>query len=136
MKEQDLMVGNWFHHKAEWSTLQGYENLEEFDFEWTVDNWYQVGECLLSLEVVDGILLTEEWLIKFGFSSHDRNTTDCDWTIADPNNPVMRLNKFQLLQPDYDEAIFFFEMSIIWHILLQYVHELQNLYYSLTKTEL
>ena len=78
------------------------------------------------------IPLTEEWLTKFGFEKDDVNTyihyslpsgtgiyfeSGNDWNFNDAN-----------ICGDYDECI---------HVKLpQYVHQLQNLYFSLTGKEL
>ena len=63
----------------------------------------------------EGVPLTEQWLIKFGFVKTDYNCFEFgDFILNDD----------------------FIMMDIDITIQLKYVHELQNLYYSLFKKEL
>lgn len=91
-----------------------------------------VGVCVndgfvwLGFEEIKPIELTEEWLLKFGF---DQTTPDkwfalniCnDWTFLFWNNNVL-------------------ELSVNRHGVvlskIEYVHQLQNLYFALTGEEL
>lgn len=124
MKDSEIRAGNWVHHKAVWSTLQEYERLEEFDFVWTADNWYQVGECLLSLDSVEGILITDEWMVKLGFKLVFGTFSKGDFCLAKPHK-------------NGDKDLFMIcNITSPMNPKIRYIHELQNLYYALTNNEL
>ena len=63
-----------------------------------------------------GIILTEEWLIKFGYTKEDSNF----WFIGH-------------IVWEYDKGVFICNKN---GITLKYVHQLQNLYFALTGKEL
>ena len=66
MTENELRVGNWCHHKDDWSYRQPEQDFKEFDFKWNESDWYALGECTLSFDNIEPIPLTEEWLIRCG----------------------------------------------------------------------
>ena len=72
--------------------------------------------------VFEPITLTEEWLINFGFNyAQGEEVYECIWS----------LKGFEFWQHDEGFCHDFFNGGDI-----DYVHELQNLYFALTKTEL
>jgi len=83
-------------------------------------------ECLL-----EPIPLTEEWLVRAGFSSS---------FSSDPQNfPASKkfeLNGFKIHQPIEDVEQFIFEPIVDDCIELKSVHQLQNLTFALTGQEL
>lgn len=93
-------------------------------------------------ESLTGIPITEEWLLKLGFTY--QNDFDCVcWSVTSPN---LRL---QINQADYSEDkgktwshefIFNYwnnlDDSKIMQTELKYIHQLQNLYFALTGEEL
>lgn len=80
----------------------------------------------LDVEDYSPIPLTEEWLIRFGFEYHH--------DTPHPNR-VFRKNWdegfFEL-----EEIITFFYGGNLTSVEVKYVHQLQNLYFALTQTEL
>jgi hypothetical protein len=94
-----------------------------------IGNWIQDGNefeqitidhlnCLYSGRCeYDPITLTEEWLLKFGFEITDNFQTK---------------DRFQTHKQD---GIIWFEYGYIV-VELNYVHQLQNLYFALTNEEL
>lgn len=83
--------------------------------------------------VLVGIPLTEEWLIKFGFEKkeekrysivHYRQTLDMASSIREDENDFL---------PLYQDDLGCGFNTLRW---VSYVHQLQNLYYALTKQEL
>lgn len=76
------------------------------------------------------IPLTEEWLIKFGFKSQS------DFFI-EKNYYTLKLPKKIF---DYDNSLTVCDKNIIFgyygSIKIEYVHQLQNLFFSLTGEEL
>ena len=91
------------------------------------DEWEQN----IVLNDLDPISLTEEWLIKLGF----KNPYSPDVYYLELGSPEFIIfidsteRGFAIFDKIDDELI-----SIL--IKFDYVHEVQNLYYSLTKTEL
>jgi hypothetical protein len=110
MKANELRIGNYVKgigHNIAW-LVEGIEK----DFIYTSDHW----RLLVSFE---GIPLTEKELINLGF--------ECVYTYDDHHYYIdskygFSLDRsFQHLQCEYD---------------LDYVHQLQNLYFALTGEEL
>ena len=83
----------------------------------------------------EGIPLTEEWLLKAGFNYKNYHPT----TIGSTNVFGSGLYISQMISNGFslvfqtDKKNFYFEFSDRY---INYVHELQNLYYSLTGSEL
>lgn len=93
-----------------------------------VGNWVFEGKRLIHIHDGFGIdhsinfnpiPLTEEWLLKFGFLKYKGNNKDF-W-----------LNDFEFAN---DLKWIFWKGNILENI--EYVHQLQNLYFALTQTEL
>jgi hypothetical protein len=79
---------------------------------------------------INPIPLTEELLIKFNFKERKGIINFSDWYTGEntfTNDWLFSICQFK------DENKFFFKNG--FHII-KYVHELQNLYYALTKEEL
>ena len=76
-----------------------------------------IDEKNTTIQMAKPIPLTEEWLLKFGFSKYGRlNTND----------------NFKLIY-DYDLSTFYLDDI---GLELKHVHQLQNLYFALTGKEL
>jgi hypothetical protein len=120
MKENELRIGSWVKHPAAvWShrtEVQGYGYVE---FQWEEHDWAGIAECTINLEDVKPIPLTEEWLVKFGFEYSDLNGDSGLWKIP----------PFQIYGK-YNQFIYDYRLDV------NYVHQLQNLYFALTYEEL
>jgi hypothetical protein len=100
---------------------------------WLNDN----GEAgPISVKYFEPILLTEEWLLKFGFVDIDKGDNDYI-TYTDSNHDyylqidVRRKDgKYSILDNSFDDLRDFALVDIM------YVHQLQNLYFALTEEEL
>jgi len=121
INENEIRIGNWFHHTQQWSTMQGNDTLNYFDFKWTSSNWYQIGECLLSFEVLEPITLDEDWLLRFGFEKYEFDNGEPNQYRYNNRLIVIRDGKFT----DYGSSV-----------MLEYVHQLQNFYFALVGKEL
>jgi hypothetical protein len=126
INEKEIRIGNWFHHTQQWSTMQGHDTLDYFDFKWTSSNWYQIGECLLSLEVLEPITLDEDWLLKC--SEKISGMTPNPWNV----DFAFRI-KGVLIIPHKGSYMFHWESG---NTKIEYVHQLQNLYFALIGEEL
>ena len=83
---------------------------------------------------MEPIPLTEDWLLKMGFKKASDNCyiktypNNCDFILFDWLTPIAVSNGFK--EGDY---YYFFHRTA--HTI-RYVHQLQNLYFSLTGNEL
>ena len=128
MKTNELRIGNWVKY-----------NPDMVDEDWEGEWEYQV-ECIYSdqwesfikltdpfneryaLDEVLPIPLTEEWLGKFGFEKYNNS-----WWKYDKNGAFDISNNFDA---------FGFKTCIWSSDRINYVHQLQNLYFALTGDEL
>jgi len=124
MKAEELRIGNFVKSGYQYCYINFFlgatmVDLELIGFEYTDGNH---EEDVLKLEP---ILLTEEWLLKFGFSDDGcldlGNYTDSKLSF-NPNSNQLRL---------VDSGGRF-----LTHDNLKHVHQLQNLYFALTGEEL
>lgn len=135
MKLVDLRIGNYLWYEHTTHIVDGiYENMI---YSW----WVKDGDPVIEYEMKDiggamvknpyrdlisqyePILLTEEWLLKFGFDMKDKNRLD--WVKG----------AFNLERSNEDDSKFCFEVYS-HYIPLDYVHQFQNLYFALTGEEL
>jgi len=82
----------------------------------------------LGFSEIEPIVLTEEWLLKFGFQRKDNSSNGA----STHKNGVY----IGLMGMKNDKFCFNAESSSNKSVYLNYVHELQNLYFELTKEEL
>ncbi len=82
----------------------------------------------LLYDICEPIPLTEEWLTKFGF--HKTAEDDFDKTFGDIDQISIRSNKLYVT----DKFGVYLNPKRI--AIIQYVHQLQNLYFALTSEEL
>lgn len=110
MKPNELRIGNLIKIDGIVSTVDARTI---FDFE---------SEC----RVKEPIYLTEEWLVRFGYvlDSFYKTYSKGDFCICIKNN------EFNVMNDSCSDAGCYYLTTI------EYVHQLQNLYYALTGTEL
>jgi hypothetical protein len=123
MKASELRIGNWL--------LNPYSNepekVESIRPVHALNTDYEVNED--HPDLLKPIPLTEEWLLKFGFGLSDEhecghNTNEAfgfyyDW-------------HFKRLRLEAGTA----DIADVYLLHIQYVHQLQNLYFGLTGEEL
>jgi len=83
-------------------------------------NTQEFGIGVVSWKDLGGVMLTEKWLVKFGFEQWDKNK----WV---DKNGVITISKL-------GEG--FLYLANQRHVNIFYVHQLQNLYFALTGEEL
>lgn len=87
-----------------------------------------------------GIPLTEEWLIKFGFLKKESRSMYDNRDEYTFKNTIITLHEmspnFYLSKHCKIETAFQNEKGVYNYLKLEYVHQLQNLYHSLTGQEL
>jgi len=110
MKANELRIGNW----VRWN----YEESSEGNV-YPVEYGYELDDIKNNPNIVKPIPLTEEWLLKFGFEYSDLNGDSGLWKIP----------PFQIYGK-YNQFIYDYRLDV------NYVHQLQNLYFALTYEEL
>ena len=123
MKATELRIGNWVR-------IKDVPTTNEWQVE-SIGNLQQVGGQLWSIEELEPIPLTEEWLERFGFDKDEEydegGLVDYRWTLMYRSLEFVsfwnseELNGVNQPQTGVD---------------VEYVHQLQNLYFALTGQEL
>lgn len=136
MKTSDLRIGNYVYYENTTHIVSGVHGNKVYSW------WVKDGEPVIEYEAKDisgtqvenpymdvisqyePIPLTEEWLLKFEFWTSD-------WDIHST------LRK-QVLDSSlvYDKDNKTFDLGDLLNIKIEYVHQLQNLYFVLTGGEL
>lgn len=152
IQENEIRNGNWFNHKAKWS----YRNslaIGTFKFQWESRDWYALGECTLGLDDIEPIPLTEEVLVNCGFEKSKKGILDSGWfsktyEAFDIGDEDVDDDKVGYLHHTVDVSINIISLRAnIYNITddeqgatpkpkIKSLHQLQNLWYSLTGTEL
>ena len=141
MDARELRIGNWALHK--------YQNFgaEGFYFAENVISSDDIKGCEEFLEAYKPIPLTEEWLIKFEMIRMPK-VDELEWLNSSFNERGYTFAKHKYYCSEYfvsidkdgiDFEIFSSDdgMESREHLSkLEYVHQLQNLYFALTQKEL
>ncbi len=133
MKASELRVGNWVNFDSGWSPE------EPRQIEWH-DIWHGIEKDKDAKHFVEWVALkpipiTNEWLLKFGFSKIESSVCDSFYI---GHNPITHDWLFDITwlknSIDYSyEGNPFYKNG--YHEL-KYLHQLQNLYFALTQEEL
>lgn len=120
MRANELRIGNWVN-----SQFGGIQQVVDV----MCDGVNTLKYDGINYEFIDPIPLTEEWLLKFGFEYNDyyknyKIKADIYYHSVKLDDGVWCYNN------DYSDAGCYFISEI------EYVHQLQNLYFALTQTEL
>jgi hypothetical protein len=119
MEAQELRIGNYVN-----GDLGKYYKFELSDFY----DWWGDHNSHIFGDHIHPIPLTEEWLLKFGFEFIEGEP------IGDMSfNDNWTLGKFKI-NVWGNGWLFYWDDK--WDNKLQYVHQLQNLYFTLTGKEL
>jgi len=139
MKTQELRIGNliniiywnphpdrpsWEKNTCEIATLRSNTLVGV-----KINGWQIINK---NIENIEPIILTDEWLIKFGF---EKKTTDYIKKVGE-KTIIIDFDKevYGLPQVFYSptKAVRFFNLETN----IQYVHQLQNIYFAITVEEL
>mgnify|MGYP003670777804 CR=1 FL=1 len=140
MEAKELRIGNLVHYNAnqkEVGTITGMQSAVSKQCYIYLNNRIN---SVLDLEEIKPIPLTDEWLFKFGFIKMKNYRTKqlghskYDW--FKDNTQFFSIEKHH--SGDFNEGETFYPTFTFNNcsFALQYVHQLQNLYFSLTKDEL
>jgi hypothetical protein len=127
MKASELRIGNYFKH----SLFEDYLEIQSIS---------ESGLCSakevnggFEIEHTNPIPLTEEWLLKFGFKQCGYEMLSWKHETLLPSFDLGGINWADFDEPDYQ----FLTYKVGDEILrIDYVHQLQNLYFALTGEEL
>lgn len=126
----EIRVGNWFEHNAEWCYRQS-EKPVPFQFQWSDRDWHALGESTLFLENVSPIPLTPSILEACGFEFRFISVSFPGWY----SKPI---GKYKYSMRIWEEGADAFCLSINENLTinLMYLHQLQNIFHSLSGEEL
>jgi hypothetical protein len=114
---KEVRVGNYVHHKDDWSYRQVGNDFQEFDFTWDYKDFHALLECTLYPEAIEYIPITKEHLKKANFNFKELGFNDLSVSYGLTSGDI------HFVIDNY-------------HQKLEYLHELQNMYYDFTKKEL
>ena len=136
IKPKELRIGNYvnaFNKDANVvvDTVEEIQRTADGEFITTDNGWV----------IVEPIPLTEEWLLKFGFTSQNNNSNWYQLNNADNiNDESDYLNEIEFCVSVYQSSYIInqFNTGQMNHLVgkIKYVHELQNLYSTLTGDDL
>ena len=87
-------------------------------------NTHKFGVGVVDWDNIKPIELTEEWLAKLGLEKEDNH-----WSVLDP------MLRFAIIEGRLHCSIGHDDFGIVYQVI-DYVHQLQNLFHSLTTEEL
>ena len=125
MEAKELRIGNYY----EWT-----ENVEEKDAFLQIDDFHSLLAIGENFQYFKPIPLTEEWLLKFGFDNRLlKKIGDSDLYLQGDNADSLK-EYGVYLSTDIGDGLCSEPNTFIEGFF--YVHQLQNLYFALTQTEL
>ena len=116
MKPEELRIGNYINSENGEGRITCIEETRV-----SVDN---DKLPYTPLDYINPILLTGEWLIKFGFEKYDY-----DYKIGD-----FRIRNVRTLSGIQTDKFEYLPFAIV--VKIEYVHQLQNLYFALINNDL
>ena len=116
MEANELRIGNW----VRWD----YEESSEGNV-YPVEYGYELDDIKNNPNIVKPIPLSEEWLLKFGF-----NKVSDIWEFWKNSGWDLRQHKLE------NKWWLFYNGQDLDCVRIDYVHQLQNLYFALTGEEL
>lgn len=119
MKPSELRIGNWYESQN--GSLKGVRD----------GNYSQIEEPgdLLFAQFMLPIPLTEEWLLRFGFKNLNNNPY---WLSLIHNGTGIHIGT----NSNVELQFFLGDGTVKTKLKLNYVHQLQNLFFALTGEEL
>ena len=136
MKANELRIGNLVQTNYEGFINVVNINSEGFDYiDFRKSGFKAIGR--IELEYVEPIPLTEEWLLKFGFKKWGRDdmprtvSFELVWIKIFPANSFCDFKGYGFMYYKKEES----NSVESARVVIQYVHQLQNLYFALTGEE-
>ena len=137
MKANSLRIGNLVSQNGFYGYVYSIESAEpRNDIRFSdkdIITLFDNGITYVPIDEIEPIPLTEEWLLKFGYVKFELNQIYNEWylnfdgilkyKIYETENSLKNTSKF--IMPNSNKPI-----------KIQYIHQLQNLYFALTGEEL
>jgi hypothetical protein len=130
MKPTDFRIGNYVNNKERLDIVTCLEYITFEDITNVRGQYYEVF-------IPEPIPLTEEWLLKFGFKHQNKYDLESNLYSKKLNS------KYYFTIYSKTETLDFKTKFIGWKVLnigfdlkIDFVHQLQNLYFALTNEEL
>ena len=123
MDARELRIGNYIQYFGNVAQVEGIVNESNgFGLQLNGGDFASINSNSL-----EPIPLTEEWLLKFGFEEYEFEDEIFGYVL----NDFGYVNEFQFMI-----RIFIDFEGILIQKPIKYVHQLQNLYFALTREEL
>ena len=131
MNANELRIGNYVQRKK--------QVLKVLNVQWdkTMLNGYTAGNRYFKLNDIEPIEISEKWLLKLGFECISDGGDQKRFALKNRDN-----NYFYAISLDHEEICLERKdimgyYTLIWNEpYLQYIHQLQNLFFSLRGIEL
>lgn len=143
MEAKDLRIGNWVMYEHAYQQVVGYNSDGYIELGFLKQNSSSTLTTFFQTAQISGIPLTEEWLVKMGFSkqptgyginiSQFNNGLEYKQLFVDLNQGII-IRQGDANQPrGKDDLVSVYNVDISGKIM---VHTLQNWFNLLTQTEL
>lgn len=131
MKPQELRIGNYIQFNSTWDIERVYNIVSNFKWQDELKHQRKVSPEINDVDIKDvrPIPLTEEWLLNFGFKENFKVEVDRG------NEKTFLWSKLSFRLTIWDNYKLVYDY-MGGNIEIKYVHQLQNLYYALTGSEL
>lgn len=123
--KEEIKIGNYFIYNNDGFSMP---------IEWDKSHWLKLCECVIDIENIIPIRISQNQLQKLGFTKSDWTVGGyCHWYKGCDDIWSIRKNENGNWQMCVVTGI---NTTFCFDPILQYVHQLQNLYFSLTDKEL
>lgn len=127
IRPEELRIGNWIKKK---NPIFGAEQVKIINGDWV---------NLIPVDSIEGIPLSEEWLIRGGFKQGKGKNKSYYTIYLKESDSVLTLNwnetsseihSIGIVHPHIDTTL----TNFCWHV--KYLHRLQNIFYAICGEEL
>jgi len=143
MEIQELRIGNWIESENDFFQIETLQSQNYWKFNGNIKNDIEIdfidqnkNTYWCELKDINPIPITEEWLLRFGFEKKEKSNL---YLISIHEFNLKKLcvyldiNNCTIAMVDYFSNL---EKTELFPLNYKYIHQLQNLFYSITQTEL
>lgn len=135
IEAKELRIGNFVTAKEGVNVYEvdSIENIHDYFI------GFKTYDTVHNVENIDPILLNEEWLLRFGFTHCNNNITELTLPIkfSDQEASIdICLNRNDEMGTVLSIRVLDYDLVSTIHIDTEYIHQLQNLHFTLTGEEL
>lgn len=131
MDSKQLRIGNLLKYEDEVAPVNAVWSNGNFELHSDILQFWLIEK---GDELCDGVPITGEWLLKLGLEYTKGGGYDLGHKYSKKYMPVLVEHEFSVEMIDYNTAVWLEGNNA--HVLIHYVHQLQNLYFALTGEEL